>query len=958
MTTGDQPDSAETIRQLAFDLQLAKVANAELTREIELLKRSTSWRVTAPLRWLSRFGDRLRKARRRGWSLPVRTIREDAGHVPEARFTELALLRLRAAAGQVAPDENPGAVRGGRPRLAYFSPLPPQRSGISDYSAELIPELARHYDIDVIAAHVADVSANDLPCVVRDVAWFMRHSADYDRVLYQVGNSHFHSYMFPLIARYPGVVVLHDFYLGNIMYQLELHEGWTNAWTDALLYSHGYRAVAERHAPDGVTAAAFKYPVNRALLENAQGVIVHSEHARTLGRSFYDAAFPDRWAIIPSLRKLPMPRDRAGIRAALGIGADDFVVCSFGMVGQTKLNARLLDAWLGSSLAARPDCRLVFVGEVPAHAYTEALRRAIAQSPHADRITLTDFAPRELYEQYLVAADLAVQLHTLSRGETSAAVRDCMGYALPVIVNAHGAAAELPRDAVVTVADDFVDAELTAAIERLRADRSERTRLSRAAQEYVAAHLSPAAVAAAYCDAIEGFAAAPSPLFDPSTLRRRARQLPPGNDPQAWRAAARALAVEAPIPRASRQFLVDVTNVAASDLGTGIERVVRGQLMELLNNPPAGYRVEPVRLSRERGHWEYVHARAYAARLLGLPTDAVSDAPADVLDGDILLVSDFAATAVIDAAREGLYSDWRARGASVNFVVYDLLPLSLPQCFPPTTATTHAAWLAAVAGNADRLIGISATVADEVRRWLRQRQPEALTHLAVTHIHLGADIAASAPSHGVPADVNAMLARLRVRPTFLMVGTLEPRKGHLQALAAFHALWRRGVDVNLVIAGSEGWKAVPEAERRTIPAIMEAIRTSPELGRRLVWIEDASDELVGRLYDGATCLLAASDDEGFGLPLVEAARHGTPVLARDIPVFREVGGEHLAYFAASSGDELAASIEQWLAAHAADRHVRSDGLRWLSWADSVAWLTSILREQVTTPAAQRSASAP
>jgi hypothetical protein len=73
---------------------------------------------------------------------------------------------------------------------------------------------------------------------------------------------------------------------------------------------------------------------------------------------------------------------------------------------------------------------------------------------------MTDFAPREMYEKYLIAADVAVQLRTMSHGETSAAVRDCMGYGLPVIVNAHGAMAELPSDAVFMLPDEFSNNEL------------------------------------------------------------------------------------------------------------------------------------------------------------------------------------------------------------------------------------------------------------------------------------------------------------------------------------------------------------------------------------------------------------------------------------------------------------------------------------------------------------------
>ena len=115
-------------------------------------------------------------------------------------------------------------MSGKRPRLAYVSPLPPEQSGIADYSAELIPELARHYDIDVIVDQpkVSDleVVAN---CPVRDPAWFADNAASYDRILYHFGNSPFHKHMFDLLERFPGTVVLHDFFLSSVAFHLERH---------------------------------------------------------------------------------------------------------------------------------------------------------------------------------------------------------------------------------------------------------------------------------------------------------------------------------------------------------------------------------------------------------------------------------------------------------------------------------------------------------------------------------------------------------------------------------------------------------------------------------------------------------------------------------------------------------------------------------------------------------------
>ncbi|HYF18032.1 MAG TPA: glycosyltransferase family 1 protein, partial [Ramlibacter sp.] len=267
---------------------------------------------------------------------------------------------------------------------------------------------------------------------------------------------------------------------------------------------------------------------------------------------------------------------------------------------------------------------------------------------------------------------------------------------------------------------------------------------------------------------------------------------------------------------------------------------------------------------------------------------------------------------------------------------YDLLPLLLPQHFDAGGPVRHDAWLR-VAADFDGAVCISRAVADELHDWLQRTQPARARRvpLQLGWFHLGADITNAMPSKGMPPDAPDVLGRLRQDSSFLMVGTVEPRKGHTQVLDAFELLWASGTPVNLVIAGREGWMVAPLVQR---------LRTHPERGRRLFWLEGISDEYLQALYAACTCLIAASEGEGFGLPLIEAAQHGMPMIARDLPVFREVAREHAHYFAGSEPQAVAQAVNAWIDLRRAGREPRPEGLSWQTWSQSAQQLKRVLFE--------------
>lgn len=855
-----------------------------------------------------------------------------------ARAALEAMERLVAQSGTAtprvgAPVQDGTALQDGtatnqatdrRERLAFVSPLPPERTGIADYSAELLTALAEHFDIDVVAAQ-AEIAVPWIQahCKILTPEEFLRHAGDYDHVLYHFGNSSFHAYMFDLLERVPGVVVLHDFFLSGVQAWRQHQGGATIAWWNELLEGHGYGAFARAFRGEGAQVV-YDYPASFSVLRQATGVIVHSPHSQQLARDWYGEHSVRHWVQIPLLRQPAPPGGREEARRKLGIADDEFVVCAFGLLGPTKNNRQLVDAWCASELAYDPKCRLVFVGENAKSDYGRSLQRVI-DARGQGRVHITGWVSPEDFRAWLQAADVGVQLRRMSRGETSAAVLDCMNHALPTIVNANGSMAYLPQEAVVMLPDEFEDTHLVRALETLWRDPAERARLGDRAREFVQREHSPASCGSAYANAIRDIH-----LAQERGRHGLLRQVATHDrlDPGERRAFARAVGRSLPELQAQRQLLLDISELVLRDAGTGIQRVVKRLMGELIGAPPPGFRVEPVYATE--GLPGYRYARRFTTQFLGCSTNVFADDPVDVQSGDIFVGLDLQTARVPEQA--AFYERLRRAGVKTTFVVYDLLPILRPNNFWPGGDAAHVRWMQVIA-KSDGLLSISEAVSDEVAEWLEQSQPTRSERpLPLGWFHLGADV------HGhekpeLTREDEKLVARMTSEPALLMVATIEPRKGHRQALDACELLWARGVPLHLVIVGKPGWM---------VDELIERLRNHPKKDTHLFWLERANDAVLEALYARSTALLAASEGEGFGLPLVEGAQHKLPLIARDIPVFREVAREHAFYFSGPRGEDLASAIERWLALHAGGEHPRSDDLPWLTWADSARQFADVV----------------
>jgi FkbM family methyltransferase len=398
-------------------------------------------------------------------------------------------------------------------------------------------------------------------------------------------------------------------------------------------------------------------------------------------------------------------------------------------------------------------------------------------------------------------------------------------------------------------------------------------------------------------------------------LHRLLSELEPGVTEQEMASLAVALSENFPPAPKKRQLFVDISALVEIDNKTGIQRVVRATLREWFNRENGEWQVEPVYASDHC----YRHARRFTSHFLGIPDEWADDAPVEAWAGDIFFALDFHSTAVI--ADKAILEKWRDRGVKIGFLVFDLLPVSYPECFPEGAEQNHQEWLKAICAF-DFSICISRSVAEELQQWMAASdQVKRQRPYRIEWSHIGADLVASVPTRGIPPNGAEQLDKLRASPSFLMVGTIEPRKRYREVLEVFEQLWAKGKEINLVIVGKKGWKQ---------DTLIQRLNTRMAQEKRLIWLEGVSDEYLEAIYAASVCLIAASCAEGFGLPLIEAARHKLPVIARDIPVFREVAGQHAHYFSS----DLANSIETWLALHAQNKHPKSDPMPWLTWQES------------------------
>ena len=313
-------------------------------------------------------------------------------------------------------------------RVAFFSPLPPERSGIADYSEALLEPLSHLAEVEVFSHAAQPFDA-----------------AGFDVALYQMGNNGCHGFVYEAALRHPGVVTMHESSLHHLMTELTIRRGDWDGYVRECEYAGGAaaREYAERVRKLEVGPDYEGLPMTRRVLEGARGVIVHS---RFMEAEIRKAGFTGPLAVIPHGAWIP-PGDRNGYRERLGLDETAPLVGVFGYLKPYKRIAESLRAFR-RLLRLIPEAKMILVGEPHPDLPLAGMIRALGLS---SAVRILGFAPIEEFTGYLSACDIVLNLRYPTVGESSGTLLRAMGLGKAALVSEIGSFGEFPEDVCLKV---------------------------------------------------------------------------------------------------------------------------------------------------------------------------------------------------------------------------------------------------------------------------------------------------------------------------------------------------------------------------------------------------------------------------------------------------------------------------------------------------------------------------
>lgn len=346
-----------------------------------------------------------------------------------------------------------------------------------------------------------------------------------------------------------------------------------------------------------------------------------------------------------------------------------------------------------------------------------------------------------------------------------------------------------------------------------------------------------------------------------------------------------------PLYETKRRIIYDMTVVSEwmrANYITGIGRVSTQILSQLSKRMP----VLPVKIQNG--------PKGIVCNRISLDNYQVTNQTVDLQRMDIFFMPELQLRGVQVGKEHPYAGEIRRMGVRTYAVIYDILPLRMPECFEKSTSQQFDTYLREIIDNYDGILSDSKWVSEDIMAYCNEKGICSSDHTVKTgFFHLGQDtfkMNDDKPSFELKEFFETD------KNVYLMVGTVEPRKGHEIIFNVFKKMWKNGFDGKLCIIGHVGWN---------MDSFRKKIQEDSEYGINICYFDHASDADVSYAYRHAACLIQASAGEGFGLPLVEASNYAIPVLCSDIPIFHEVAGDAVNYFNRNDQDNIIAVIERF-----------------------------------------------
>ncbi|MHC5543275.1 glycosyltransferase family 4 protein, partial [Singulisphaera rosea] len=350
-----------------------------------------------------------------------------------------------------------------KPRIAFFSPLPPRKSGVSDYSYLLLQELKRTYTIDLYhdSGYVPELALASEDFRARDARLFSSFAPleDYHAVVYQMGNSRYHSYLYETMLSHPGVVTLHDFCLAGFHLHFGHTRGMSRDYTrnemlrwypeDAEAIEAGWKSWPWDWEVIARECARSGWYLNRRILASPNHVVVHSPWCidQVVAKQ---PEMAERMVMIPhGIKPMKVSASRqAEIRDRFDIPQNALLVASFGFIHPDKMNPEALEAF-GEVARLDPSALFFLVGEDNDGGIA---RRHAASLGLLDRVRFVGRTSIEDFADLASVTDLGINLRKPpTNGETSGALLYLLSAGIPTIVTDVGTFSDYPSEVVYKV---------------------------------------------------------------------------------------------------------------------------------------------------------------------------------------------------------------------------------------------------------------------------------------------------------------------------------------------------------------------------------------------------------------------------------------------------------------------------------------------------------------------------